>query len=109
MERQGTLPEDVSLDQAKKNYIKAANKGIIKVASKMGISTVQSYRGAQIFEAIGLGKDLVERYSPGTASRINGGGLDVIARECLERHRHGFPPIRVNGEVLENGGQYQWR
>ncbi|HEX4124061.1 MAG TPA: glutamate synthase large subunit [Tepidisphaeraceae bacterium] len=109
MHKEGILSKDLSLDTLKKNYIKAANKGIIKVASKMGISTVQSYRGAQIFEAIGLSKELVDRHFAGTASRINGIGLDVIAREGLERHRRGFPPIRVNGEVLENGGLYQWR
>src|SRR5678810_1190187 len=75
----------------------------------MGISTVQSYRGAQIFEAIGLGGEVIDRYFTGTASRIKGVDLDVIARESLERHRKGYPPIRVNGEVLENGGNYQWR
>src|SRR5439155_17239023 len=80
-----------------------------KVASKMGISTVQSYRGAQIFEAIGLSDEVIDRYFSKTASRIKGVGLDVIAREALERHRRGFPPIKVNGEVLENGGFYQWR
>ena len=101
--------KDITLDKAKQNYIKAANKGIIKVASKMGISTVQSYRGAQIFEAVGLSKELIDRYFVGTASRLNGVGLDIIARESLERHHHGFPPIKVNGEVLENGGFYQWR
>ena len=109
MHREGLLPADVSLDHAKKNYIKAANKGLIKVASKMGISTIQSYRGAQIFEAVGLGKQVIDKYFTNTASRINGVGLEVIARESLERHRHGFPPIRVDGEVLANGGFYQWR
>ncbi|HSU65587.1 MAG TPA: glutamate synthase large subunit [Tepidisphaeraceae bacterium] len=109
MHREKMLPPDLSLDQAKKNYIKAANKGIIKVASKMGISTVQSYRGAQIFEAVGISKQVIDKYFTGTSSRINGVTLEVIARESLERHRHGYPPIRVNGEVLENGGFYQWR
>jgi glutamate synthase domain-containing protein 2/glutamate synthase domain-containing protein 3 len=109
MQQSGMLPKDLSFDQAKKNYIKAANKAIIKIASKMGISTVQSYRGAQIFEAVGLSKQLVEKYFTGTSSRINGVGLEIIARESLMRHRHGFPPVRVNGEVLENGGFYQWR
>ena len=109
MHREGLLPGDVSLDQAKKNYIKAANKGLIKVASKMGISTIQSYRGAQIFEAIGLGKQVIDKYFTNTASRISGIGLEVIARESLERHRRGYPPIKVDGEVLDNGGSYQWR
>jgi glutamate synthase domain-containing protein 2/glutamate synthase domain-containing protein 1/glutamate synthase domain-containing protein 3 len=109
LHKERILPSDLSLELAKKNYIKAANKGILKVASKMGISTVQSYRGAQIFEAIGLNQRLIEKYFVGTSSRINGVDLDVIARESLMRHRHGFPPIRVNGEVLDNGGNYQWR
>ncbi|HWE02024.1 MAG TPA: glutamate synthase large subunit [Tepidisphaeraceae bacterium] len=109
MHHESMLPKDLSLEQAKKNYIKAANKGIIKVASKMGISTVQSYRGAQIFEAVGLSRKLVDKYFTGTASRLNGVGLDIIAKESLARHHHGYPPIKVNGEVLENGGLYQWR
>src|SRR5687767_644457 len=109
MKKQGLLPEGLTAEQAKKNYIKAANKGIIKVASKMGISTVQSYRGAQIFEAVGLGKELVDKYFTNTASRIGGVGVDVIAAESLERHRKGFPPIHVDQTVLSNGGNYQWR
>jgi glutamate synthase domain-containing protein 2/glutamate synthase domain-containing protein 1/glutamate synthase domain-containing protein 3 len=109
LQKDGLLPENVTLDQAKKNFIKAANKAILKVASKMGISTVQSYRGAQIFEAIGLNGRVIEKFFTNTSSRINGVDLDVIARESLMRHRHGFPPIRVNGEVLDNGGNYQWR
>src|SRR6202012_5168232 len=87
----GLLPADLSYESAKKNYIKAANKAILKVASKMGISTVQSYRGAQIFEAIGLSQRLVEKYFTGTSSRINGIDIDFIARESLARHRHGYP------------------
>ncbi len=109
LDRDGLLPEGINFGKAKKNYIKAANKAILKVASKMGISTVQSYRGAQIFEAIGLADEVIERYFTKTPSRIKGIDLDVIARESLERHRRGFPPIQVNGEVLETGGFYQWR
>ena len=109
MHREKLLPGDLTLEQAKKHYVKAANKGLIKVASKMGISTIQSYRGAQIFEAVGISRQVIDKYFTNTASRINGVGLDVIARESLERHRHGYPPIRVNGEVLDNGGFYQWR
>ncbi|MCS7034340.1 MAG: glutamate synthase-related protein, partial [Phycisphaerae bacterium] len=105
----GMLPEGLTVETARKNYIKAVNKAILKVASKMGISTVQSYRGAQIFEAIGIGKGVIDRYFTNTASRINGIGLDLIARESLIRHRRAFPPIDVNVEVLETGGQYQWR
>ena len=105
----GMLPKDLTYEQAKKNYIKAANKGIIKVASKMGISTVQSYRGAQIFEAVGIGKDVIEKYFTGTSSRIGGIGLEMIADEAIERHRRGYQPIRIDGQVLAAGGQYQWR
>jgi glutamate synthase domain-containing protein 2/glutamate synthase domain-containing protein 1/glutamate synthase domain-containing protein 3 len=109
MEKEGLLPKGLTYDVAKKNYIKAANKGIIKVASKMGISTVQSYRGAQIFEAVGLSKDMVAKYFTGTASRIDGVPLEVIAKESLMRHRRAFPRIEVDGDVLDSGGQYQWR
>lgn len=103
------LPAGVNLQQAEKHYVKAANKAILKVASKMGISTVQSYRGAQIFEAVGLSRKLIDEHFTHTASRINGIGIGVIAREALERHRRGFPPISTNGDVLHLGGQYQWR
>src|SRR5438270_13297275 len=109
LHRDGILPKDLTLDQAKKNFIKAANKGIIKVASKMGISTVQSYRGAQIFEAVGISKEVIDKYFTYTAASLNGVTLEIIDRESLERHRTGFPPIKVNGEVLESGGFYQWR
>jgi glutamate synthase domain-containing protein 2/glutamate synthase domain-containing protein 1/glutamate synthase domain-containing protein 3 len=118
LSKEGLLPKEyddhgvkkpMTLEVANRNYIKAANKAILKVASKMGISTVQSYRGAQIFEAIGIAKDVVDKYFTGTASRINGVNLEIIAAESLERHRQGFPPIRVDTEVLQTGGQYQWR
>ncbi len=92
-----------------KNFIKAVQKGIVKVISKMGISTIQSYRGAQIFEAIGLGQDLVDKYFTWTASRVGGIGLDVVAREARTRHERAFPDRSANGHVLEAGGQYQWR
>src|SRR5277367_4514568 len=91
-----------------KKFIKAAIKGVVKTKAKMGISTVQSYHGAQIFEAIGLNSEVVEKYFTWTPSRIQGVGLDVIAEEALERHRHAFPDRQVNG-VLDAGGQYQWR
>ncbi len=91
-----------------KKYIKAAVKGVVKTMAKMGISTIQSYRGAQIFEAIGLNSEVVNKYFTWTPSRIQGVGLDVIAEEVLSRHRHAFPDRPVNG-VLDAGGQYQWR
>jgi glutamate synthase domain-containing protein 2/glutamate synthase domain-containing protein 1/glutamate synthase domain-containing protein 3 len=109
LHKEGLLPKDLTYEKAVKNYIKAANKAILKVASKMGISTVQSYRGAQIFEAIGIGREVIDRYFTNTASRIAGIGLDVIAQEALERHRRGFPPIDIDRSVLANGGFYQWR
>ena len=93
---------------AVKKYIKAAVKGVVKTMAKMGISTIQSYHGAQIFEAIGLNSELVNKYFTWTPSRIQGIGLDVIAAEVLKRHAHAFPEREMNGE-LEAGGQYQWR
>ncbi len=105
---QGLLP---GLDQATavKHYIKALNKGVLKVISKMGISTIQSYRGAQIFEAIGLDKAFVDRYFTWTASRIGGVGIDVIAEETAARHAKAFPDRPVGDAELEWGGEYQWR
>ncbi len=103
------LLEGISHDQAVINYIRALNKGILKVMSKMGISTLQSYCGAQIFEAIGLESAFVDRYFTHTASRIGGVGLDVIAREVLERHAHAFPTRTPALPELDAGGEYQWR
>ena len=85
------------------------NKGLLKVFSKMGISTLQSYRGAQIFEAIGLNKNVVEKYFTGTSSRIEGIGLDVIAREAQMKHEHAFKPLIESDTELEVGGSYQYR
>src|SRR3989475_4734714 len=101
--------KDVSGDDAIKNYRKAVDKGVLKVMTKMGISTLQSYHGAQIFEAIGLESDVVDRYFTWTASRIEGVGLDVLAREAQLRHDHAYrvsPPL--DGD-LDVGGHYQWR
>jgi len=105
---QGMLP---TLDHksAVKNYIKALNKGVLKVISKMGISTIQSYRAAQIFEAIGLAKDFVDRYFTWTASRIGGIGIDVVAAEVLLRHHRAFPDRPLGEPELDWGGEYQWR
>ena len=91
------------------NYVKSINKGVLKVMSKMGISTAQSYCGAQIFEAIGLGADVIDNYFTGTASRVGGIGLDVIAYEVRARHDHAFAERPINGKTLDVGGQYQWR
>ena len=108
MIRQGLLT-NIKHKDACKNFVKAAVKGVVKVTSKMGISTIQSYRGAQIFEAIGLHPSVIEKYFTGTASRVGGIGLDVIAREVRARHQLAFPDRQVNGHVLDAGGQYQWR
>lgn len=93
------------------NYIKAANKGVLKVMSKMGVSTVASYTGAQIFEAIGLGDDLVDAYFTGTISKLGGIGLDELAREVGARHAAANPkrPEERAHRKLELGGEYQWR
>ena len=92
-----------------KNIVKAVTKSMIKVASKMGISTLQSYHGAQIFEAIGLSREVVDKYFTWTASRIGGVGLEEIARETGARHQHAFQiAANLDGE-LDVGGQYQWR
>ena len=108
MVRHGTL-NGIEPAQAVKNYIKALNKGVIKVASKMGISTVQSYRGAQIFEAIGLNREFVDKYFTWTASRIGGIGIDTVAQETGLRHHRAYPDRPVGPPELDWGGQYQWR
>jgi glutamate synthase (ferredoxin) len=99
----------VPLEKAIKNYVKAVTKGVMKVMSKMGISTAQSYCGAQIFEAIGLNQEVIDRYFTWTPSRIEGIGLDVIAAEVKARHDHAFPDRSVNGKTLDVGGHYQYR
>jgi glutamate synthase (NADPH/NADH) large chain len=96
-------------DKAVKNYVKSIGKGVMKVMSKMGISTAQSYCGAQIFEAIGLSKEVIDKYFTWTASRISGVGLDTIAAEVKARHNRAFPERPLNGHTLDVGGQYQWR
>jgi glutamate synthase (ferredoxin) len=101
------LLEKTDHKTAVKKFIKAAIKGVVKTMAKMGISTVQSYRGAQIFEAVGLNSEVVDKYFTWTPSRIQGVGLDVIAEEALARHRRAFP--RESVTELDAGGQYQWR
>ncbi|MEO1523284.1 MAG: glutamate synthase central domain-containing protein, partial [Cyanobacteria bacterium J06633_2] len=94
---------------ASKNYIKAVTKGVIKIASKIGISTIQSYRGAQIFESIGLNKSFIDTYFAWTASRIEGSDLAVITQETVLRHSHAFPDRETEDMTLDVGGDYQWR
>ena len=103
------MVEGVTREKATLNYIKALNKGILKVMSKMGISTLQSYCGAQIFEAIGLEQSFVDRYFTWTASRIGGVGIDVIASEVKQRHERAFPKRLPAVADLESGGEYRWR
>lgn len=100
---------NVPFDKALKNYKKAVGKGLLKVFSKMGISTLQSYRGAQIFEAIGLSESLVEKYFTGTPSRIDGIGLEVLAREAQFKHDYAFRPLRDEDPELSVGGNYHYR
>jgi glutamate synthase (NADPH/NADH) large chain len=92
-----------------KHYIKALGKGVLKVMSKMGVSTVASYTGAQIFEAIGLAQDLVDDYFTGTTSRLGGLGLDQLAAEVAARHAHAYPRVPHKHRRLWVGGEYQWR
>jgi glutamate synthase (ferredoxin) len=100
---------NVDYKSAVKNYIKSATKGVTKVASKIGISTIQSYRGAQIFEAVGLNHAVIKKYFTWTASRIEGADLEVIAKEAIARHTHAFPDRPASGNTLDVGGDYQWR
>ncbi len=107
---EGYVPADFTYEKLEKNYIKAIGKGLLKVMSKMGISTQHSYRGAQIFEAIGLNREFVDEFFTRTASRIQGVGIDAIAEESLRRHEHGYPHTEVAETLdLDVGGQYQWR
>jgi glutamate synthase (ferredoxin) len=99
----------ITHEKAVRNYIKALNKGILKVMSKMGVSTLQSYCGAQLFEAVGLDRGFVDQYFTRTASRIGGVGIDVIAEEVKRRHERAFPTRSVADHDLEWGGEYQWR
>jgi len=108
MIKEGLLT-DISYANAVKGYNTAVVKGIVKVMSKMGISTIKSYRGAQIFEALGVSKKVIDKYFSWTDSRIGGIDLDVIAQEADMRHQKAFPKVHVNGSVLDEGGQYKWR
>ncbi len=109
MIQKDSLP-GISIRKATRNYIKAINKGILKVMSKMGISTLHSYRGAQIFEALGINRDVIDQYFIGTPSRIGGIGLDGIVREIEARHKQAFPKRQIPKNLkLDIGGAYKWR
>ncbi|MDB5085223.1 MAG: hypothetical protein JWN30_2109, partial [Bacilli bacterium] len=106
--RQGIL-NDIDHKTAVKNYVKAGTKGVVKVLSKMGISTIQSYRGAQIFEAIGIHQSVIDKYFTWTASRVGGIDLDMIAAETLLRHDEAFNDQEGRDKTLTSGGEFQWR
>ncbi|MEY3059059.1 MAG: glutamate synthase large subunit [Bacteroidota bacterium] len=109
MRMSGKIKTDTDPEQLKKNYIKAVNEGLLKVFSKMGISTLQSYQGAQIFEIIGINQDVVNKYFTGAVSRIEGLGLDEIAREALAKHNLAFSKKNIPVDRLPVGGIYQWK
>jgi glutamate synthase (ferredoxin) len=100
---------DVGETKAVGNYVKSVNKGVVKIMSKMGISTIRSYQGAQIFEALGIGENTIEKYFTGTPTSIGGIGLEEIAEEALIRHRQAFSLQSAGRDALETGGNYQWR
>ena len=108
MIHEGLLP-NLTYKDAVKGYDKAVYKGVVKVMAKMGISTIKSYCGAQIFEAVGLGQELVDKYFTWTPSRVGGIGLDQIAREAQQQHARAFPTYPLNGHTLDVYGQYQYR
>ena len=109
MKETGKFNTTLTHDELKKNYIKAINDGLLKVFSKMGISTLQSYQGAQIFEILGLNKDVVDKYFTGATSRIEGMGLDEIAKETLVKHYFAFSKKDIPVDRLPVGGVYQWK
>jgi glutamate synthase domain-containing protein 2 len=107
--RRGRLPRGIDGARAEALYVDAMCKGLRKVIAKMGISTVLSYCGAQIFEAIGIAADVIDRYFAGTPARIGGIGLGVIARDAEARHRLAFPDERLGAPRLEDRAEYRWR
>ncbi len=109
MKISGKINTDLDPEYLKKNYIKAVNEGLLKVFSKMGISTLQSYQGAQIFEIIGLNREVVDLYFTGATSRIQGMGLDEIAKETLSKHFFAFSKKEIPVDRLPVGGIYQWK
>jgi glutamate synthase (NADPH/NADH) large chain len=102
---------ETSLDEKYllKNYVKSVNDGLLKIFSKMGISTMQSYHGSQVFEILGLNNDVVDKYFCGAVTRIGGLGLDEIARESLCKHKIGFSSAKNESRLLPEGGIYQWK
>jgi glutamate synthase (NADPH) large chain len=109
LKQRGYIPEEITLEQGGENYITALKKGLLKVMSKMGISTIRSYRGSQIYEALGIGREVMEHYFPHTPSKIGGIGLAEIERETAERHASGFRFDEKNLDHLDSGGTYNFR
>ncbi len=110
MHRHGQTSKQLSLDEVRANYARAINNGVVKVMSKMGISTLDGYRGAQLLEAVGLNQNFIDEFFPGTPSRIGGIGLDEIAAETIARHSRGYQSRHFAGHLeLESGGKFQWR
>jgi glutamate synthase (NADPH) large chain len=105
--KEGVFLEKLDAETAIANFIKATRKGLFKITAKMGISTIQSYRGAQIFEVVGLSEKVVDRYFTGTPSRISGAELEILAKEALARHKKGFG--KEISSILDQGGNYHWR
>ncbi len=109
LQRKRKLDPELATDELFNNYRKGVNAGLLKIFSKMGISTLQSYHGAQIFEALGISKSVVDKYFTGTVSRIQGLTIDDIAKEVLVRHRIGYPSREIPVQILDVGGVYQWK
>lgn len=109
LKEQGLLDTELEWPQLRKNYVKAVCNGLLKIFSKMGISTLQSYHGAQIFEVLGIDKSVVDKYFCGAVSRIGGLTLDDIAQEALKKHWRAFAPTRNVKPILPEGGIYQWK
>ncbi len=109
MIKDGVYVSGVDFDTAVKNFVTSTRKGLFKIIAKMGISTIRSYRGAQIFEAVGLNQSVIDRYFTGTPSRVEGIGLEAIAKESLIRHRRAFTESGVASQIMDLGGNYHWR
>jgi glutamate synthase domain-containing protein 2/glutamate synthase domain-containing protein 3 len=107
--KENIFVKDVKPELAVSNYIKSTRKGLFKIIAKMGISTIQSYRGAQIFEAVGLNDEFVSQFFTGTPSRVGGAGIDIVEREVLSRHQLAYAKVHHLPDTLDAGGSYHWR
>ena len=108
MVREGLLDE-YSYEEAEERYVYGAIKGVTKVMAKMGVATIKSYRGAQLFESMGIDQKVIDKYFTWTITQVNGMSIEGIARESLERHAHAFPTMKTDSTTLDVGGHYQWR